>query len=179
MDELRRIEVGKRYPPLSSMPNSGHRARGFPTRHGDPDARTPWLDGAVWLEWRLGMMELVLVLADVTPAEVKAATNGRVYVGVHVDGSPHLRVRLLYHVAGLVSGDVPVDLDHIPQAELPDLTRLPVGACYLLTLVLIDGDRDIVRALRVVPLTPSVSRALRAAIVREPAMDVPPEAVGD
>ena len=158
-DLLRRIEVGRPYAPT---PPGGH-----------------WPDGGAFLEWRRGMMELVLSLPNPTAAEVQAARVGKVRVGVAARGGDVGQLALVYAVAGLADGDAPYSLDLVPEASRPDLSPLAPGARYLLVLVLVDAAAGgTVRAIRAVSLSHRVSESLRAAVAGERWESVAAEAVG-
>jgi hypothetical protein len=140
---------------------------------GTPPKGLP--DGAVILDWTAARpLTLILALSMPTKAEIDAARNGKVRIGVRaprpaIPGRPAQPPLLLYEIPRLADGDAPFELELLPEADRPDLTPLRAGQRYLLTILLLSAESGTVRAIRMVSLSERASRAWRAAVAGETA----------
>lgn len=113
--------------------------------------------------WRSGAHELLLLFHRPTPAEVLAVRRGRADFGLVVSGDLLL---LLYRFdPAVLWSDAPYSIHLLEPAErvIPDTTGLTEPHA-LLTVHLIDAGTGILRANRVVSLSPAFTAALHLAI---------------
>lgn len=129
----------------------------------------PYIAGRVALapraeyNFRGGQHELVLCLAELTETEVTAVREGEAEFALLVSGDV---IFLFYRFGGAIDwSDAPYSWHLVPpgQRELPLPPTSDEGRAPLLA-VLVDADRNLVRALRALTLSPEFTRALHEAI---------------
>jgi hypothetical protein len=138
--------------------------------------RTTWPDGVAHYAYRGGVHELLLFLSSPTPNEVRGVRQGEAEFGLVAQGP---LIVLLYRFASppehpgarprpgaaLPWGDAPFTVHRVSEAErtLPELPSSPEERA-LLAVMLIDAATGIIRAIRVVSLSPAFTSALEEAI---------------
>lgn len=151
---------------------------GHAYRVGDPyhPTRRSWPELAQY-QYRGGGHELVLFLRQPTSREVRAARQGLASFAFYADQD--LLVLLYAFGDGLPWSDAPYSWHLVPKSErvLPPETRGEERA--LLSLVLVDATTGIIRALRVVTLTPTFTRLFHDAIREQAARPWPGAAAYD
>lgn len=138
--------------------------------------RRSWPEVALY-QYRGGSHELVLFLPRPTSREVRAVRQGLASFAFYAD--QNLLVLLYAFGDGLPWSDAPFSWHLLPEAErvLPPETRGEERA--LLSVVLVDAETGIIRALRVVTLSPTFTRLLHDAIREQAARPWPGDALYD
>jgi hypothetical protein len=126
------------------------------------------LDPRAEYNFRGGQHELLLCLRGLTAREVEAVRSGEAEFGL-VLGEDVLF--LLYRFGEAIRwSDAPYTWHLVPAGERePPARRRSGESRALLTVVLVDADRNLVRALRALTLSPEFTRTLHAAIRRQAA----------
>jgi hypothetical protein len=141
---MHRYEVGKPYSPT----------------------RAKWPE-AIDFNWRGGGFEMRMFLRGPTGEEIDGIGKGRAEFALHIE-SP--AIFLLYRfVPGMAMwSDAPYSY-HLAQRALPEEVALPdilpsPQSRDLLSIILVDADSGLVKALREVSFSPEFSRALRQGV---------------
>ncbi len=129
-----------------------------------PAGSPPYPEGGEY-NYRGGAHELRLFFNTPTPAEGEAVRTGPAEVALTVDGPV---VFLLYRFGEAFHwSDAPYTIHMVPADQRTPPPALEAGQGVLLTVLLIDAGSGIVRAIRVVSLSPHLTRELHAAIARQ------------
>jgi hypothetical protein len=129
----------------------------------------PYLPGRTRLEpraeynWRAGQHELLLCLSDLTEAEVQAIAQGEAEFALLVWRDV---IFLLFRFGDAIGwSDAPYSWHLVAPGErtLPPV-ELSAKARAVLAVILVDADRNVVRALRLVTFSPELTGALHGAI---------------
>lgn len=126
--------------------------------------RTRWAEG-VDFNFRNGELELRLFLGRLRPPEIEAIRRGTPEFALYVEETVIL---FLYRFGKAIPwSDAPFSWWLVPEEErsLPPAIHGPERA--LLQVILIDADTGLIRALRAVTLSPSLTLALYQAIARQ------------
>ena len=121
------------------------------------------IEPRVEYSFRRGEHELLLCFSTLREDEIDAVRDGQAEFGLLIYG---LVIFLLYRFAEAIAwGDAPYSWHRVPpkQRQLPEISK-KAGIRAVLSVVLVDADRNVVRALRRGMLSPDFTRALNAAI---------------
>lgn len=135
-------------------------------RVGQPyhPGRKRWPEGAEY-NYRAGGHELAIRLSRPMPAEIEGVRRGQSEFALYASGDQLL---LLYRFgapgAGLPWSDAPYSWHEAPAEQRQLLPETEGAARALLTVVLLDADTGLIRALRAVTFSPAFTTALHAAI---------------
>lgn len=125
-------------------------------------SRTSWPECAQY-NYRSGAHELVLFLGSPSPTETEACKSGQAHFALYARDSLLL---LLYELSpGLPWSDAPYSWHLLPahERDLPSADLGPEARAHL-TIVLVDANTGLVRALRLVSFSHEFTVALHAAI---------------
>lgn len=124
--------------------------------------RTRWPAGADY-NWRAGQHELRLFFSRLGDREVRDVRTREAEFGLYVEQP--LIVLLYRFGASIPWSDAPYSIWLVPadQRALPDPVGEGAETRDLLTTFLVDADSGILRAIRVVSLSPAFTFALRLA----------------
>jgi len=123
---------------------------------------------------RGGQHELLLCLSGLTEREVEAVRKGEAELGLVIWGDV---LFFLYRFGEAIQwSDAPYSWHLVPagERELPE-PPATTETRALLSVVLVDADRNVVRALGAVTLSPDFTRELHRAIRRQAARPWPAE----
>jgi hypothetical protein len=121
------------------------------------------IEPRVEYSFRGGEHQLLLCLSPLSEDEIAAVRQGQAEFGLLIYG---LAIFLLYRFAEAIAwSDAPYSWHRIPpeQRQLPE-TPKTAEIRAVLSVVLVDAERNVVRALRRGMLSPDFTRALNAAI---------------
>ncbi len=145
-----------------------------------PEVDKPYIPGRTSIEPRVeysfcrGQDELLLCFQQLSEDEIDAVLYGKAEFGLLIYG---LVIFLLYRFGEAITwGDAPYSWHRVPpeQRQLPEMPKTGEIRA-LLNVVLVDADRNVVRALRRGMLSPDFTRALYAAIADQAAGPWNPE----
>ncbi|GIW55376.1 MAG: hypothetical protein KatS3mg082_1780 [Nitrospiraceae bacterium] len=126
--------------------------------------RNRWPEAAQY-NFRSGRHELVLFWPSPSPQEVEGVRVGRADFGLFFEPPVIL---LLYRFAGACDwSDAPYSIHLVPQEERLAPEAVSPEARALLSVVLVDADTGLVRALRAITMSPGFTRLLHAAIAQQ------------
>jgi hypothetical protein len=136
-------------------------------------AVTRWPETAQY-QYRSGTHELLLFLESPDAREVDDVARGEARFGLLVHGTA---IFFLYSFGGGPWSDAPFSIHLVPAAErkLPDVLRSDATRAVL-QVILVDASTGIVRALRLVSLSPEFTLELHSAIVAQAAQPADPAA---
>ena len=126
-----------------------------------------------WLEtpqynYRSGSHELVLFFKRPSTTEITAVKDGKAEFALAVRGDI---IFFLYRFGTSIDwSDAPYSWHLVPEAEraiMPGQVAVTGETRALLTVILVDADSGIIRAMRVVSLSPSFTSRLNQAIVEQ------------
>lgn len=145
-----------------------------------PD-RASWPDGVTQYNYRSGGHELILFLARPRSTEVQTVKRGNTeFALVTQDDLLLLLYRFDKNGDGLPWGDAPYSWHLVPadQRDLPSEPETPERR-DLLHVLLVDAADGLIRAIRVVTLSPSFTAVLRGSIREQAARPWPGDAAYD
>lgn len=129
------------------------------------------IEPRVEYSFRRGQHELLLCFSQLSEDEIDAVREGKAEFGLLIYG---LVIFLLYRFGEAIAwSDAPYSWHRVPaeQQQLPETAEIRAR----LSVVLVDADRNVVRALRMGMLSPDFTRALHAAIADQAAGPWNPE----
>jgi hypothetical protein len=136
--------------------------------------RDSWPDGAIEYNYAGGGHELRMFWSAPTDAEVKAVRRGRMDLGLLVE--PPV-ITLVWKIEGATDwSDCPYTIHRVEpgRRQLPPIDASPQDRA-LLTVLLVDSDTGILRAIRALTLPPLATAQLHAAIRAQAAAPFDPE----
>jgi hypothetical protein len=145
-----------------------------------PELGKPYIPGRTPIEprteysFRRGQHELLLCFSQLSEDEIDAVREGKAEFGLLIYG---LVIFLLYRFGEAIAwSDAPYSWHGVPpdQRQVPE-TQKTAEIRARLDVVLVDADRNVVRAIRRGVLSPEFTRALHAAIADQAAGPWSPE----
>lgn len=129
------------------------------------EGKTRWPDASQFVYDRCGLM-LSIFAGHLKESEIEAVRKGQVELAIY-ENQP--AVFLLYRIKGFGPwSDVPYSIHLVSPENRPDIKPLIIeGQKLLMTIILVDADTGIIKALRAVSTSTAFTVALNQAVMRQ------------